>query len=45
MIQLVNLVVFILDKHLGGYTLKEGFFGKIFKVNLGRWEKALLEDG
>jgi hypothetical protein len=28
------------DKHLGEYRLGEILFGNVFKLNLGRWEKA-----
>ena len=30
-----------LDKHLGKCTLGEILFGKVSKLNLARWEKAL----
>jgi hypothetical protein len=33
-----------LHKHLGENTIGEIHFGKAFKLNLGRWEKALSED-
>ena len=35
--------MFSVDKHLGEFG--EVLFGKIFKLNLGIWEKALSEIG
>lgn len=36
--------MFSLEKHLGEYTHGEILFGKVFKLNHGRWEKTLTED-
>ena len=41
---LFGVVGVSLDKHLGEYTLGEVLFGKVFKLNFGRWEKALSKD-
>lgn len=35
---------FSLEKHLGKHMLGEILFVKAYKLNLGRWEKALFED-
>ena len=35
---------FSLDEHLEEYTIGEILFGKVFELNLGRWEKTLSKD-